>query len=219
MLELLSALGADSCVACDDAPCAAGALAGRVCVDCAAEVPRALTLVARPPEGCARAWQLAAYAGPGGALVRAAKYGGDAATAQALSRRLALAVSALQLLDPAFDATLVVPVPASRWRTAWRGLSLPAVCARGIVELTGLALAPGLERRRGPAQAALPRARRRANARGRFQPRAGVELAGRSVLLVDDVLTTGATLSACARALLEAGARRVEAVALAGPEG
>jgi predicted amidophosphoribosyltransferase len=218
MFELLSALGADTCVACNDSPCLPGALEGRTCADCASELPRALSELRGVPEGCRRAWQLAPYAGAGGTLVRVAKYGGDGATARALARRLALGVSALHLLDPGFCADLVVPVPTSRWRTAWRGLSLPAVSARTIAELTELPTAQALGRRWGRPQAALPHARRRANARGRFLSR-DVDVQGRKLLLVDDVLTTGATLSACARALLEAGAARVDVVVLAGPEG
>jgi predicted amidophosphoribosyltransferase len=74
-----------------------------------------------------------------------------------------------------------------------------------------------LRRPRGGApQATLPAARRHGNVRGAFQvTRQGEALAGRIVVLVDDVSTTGATLEACARPLSEAGVREVRALTAA----
>ena len=85
------------------------------------------------------------------------------------------------------------------------------------LRLTGLPVeARGLARRRlGRPQTGLPAARRAANVRGAFRPRHAPRLVGRSVLLLDDVWTTGATLRECARALRRGGARRIVAFSLA----
>jgi predicted amidophosphoribosyltransferase len=66
-------------------------------------------------------------------------------------------------------------------------------------------------------QGDLTRAQRRANVRGAFKvrPRAAATLRGKTVVLIDDVMTTGATFDACARALRRAGAKEVRALALA----
>jgi predicted amidophosphoribosyltransferase len=72
--------------------------------------------------------------------------------------------------------------------------------------------------RHGPPQAGLPAGRRRANVRAAYAVRwrpAGCGVRGRVLVLVDDVMTTGATLDACSRALLEAGARSVRALTVA----
>jgi predicted amidophosphoribosyltransferase len=69
--------------------------------------------------------------------------------------------------------------------------------------------------RRTPSQADLPAARRHANVRGAFEWRPGVAVKGQTIVLVDDVSTTGATLNACARPLLDAGAAEVRALTAA----
>jgi ComF family protein len=66
-----------------------------------------------------------------------------------------------------------------------------------------------------PSQTDLPAARRHANVRNAFAVRRDADVTGRIVVLVDDVSTTGATLHACARVLLEAGAREVRALTAA----
>ena len=69
--------------------------------------------------------------------------------------------------------------------------------------------------RRTPAQAGLPASRRRTNLRGAFRARTGMDLSGAAILLVDDVLTTGATSQEATRTLLRAGARSVVVAVLA----
>lgn len=122
------------------------------------------------------------------------------------------------LLD---DADAVVPVPLHPWRQ-WRRTYnqadlLAATLGRPVWHV--------LRRRRAtPPQTALDREARRANVRRAFalggwmpgaEARAARQVAGRTLMLVDDVLTTGATLDACARVLLDAGARDVRAVTVA----
>jgi ComF family protein len=120
-----------------------------------------------------------------------------------------------------FAATdLVVPVPLHRLRLWKRRYNQSAELARGLCRRTGLAFAPLLLERTKPtpSQGQMPSAAaRRQNVAGAFRvpPDRRAALKGRKVLLVDDVLTTGATASACARVLKRAGATSVFVLALA----
>jgi ComF family protein len=116
-------------------------------------------------------------------------------------------------------AEIVVPVPLHWRRLVARRFNQAAELARRIAREADLPYAPGLLRRvRATAmQRGLSREARAANLAGAFAapPRRAAELRGRRVLLIDDVYTSGATLSACAAALREAGALRVDALCLA----
>jgi ComF family protein len=121
------------------------------------------------------------------------------------------------LLD---DADLIVPVPLHGGRLWHRRYNQAAELARALGRVAAKPVEPfGLRRVRAtPSQGAMPSAAaRRRNMRGAFQAnpscRTGIE--GRVVLLVDDVLTTGATVDACARVLKRAGAAKVYVLALA----
>ena len=114
---------------------------------------------------------------------------------------------------------LLVPAPLHRRRLFARRYNQAAVLALALARAAGLACDPMLlERTRAtpPQKNLSPEARRR-NVAGAFAVRADKVAAARGahVILIDDVLTTGATLSACARALKKAGARRVDALVLA----
>lgn len=117
------------------------------------------------------------------------------------------------------DADVVVPVPLSRWRLAWRRYNQSAVLAAEVARLSERPYCPAaLKRtRRTRPQPGLSRAQRIENVRAAFAVPAArkADVSGRAVLLVDDVITTGATIAACARALKSAGARRVDVLALA----
>ena len=134
--------------------------------------------------------------------VRALKYRGHRGVASSFGRAMA------ERLVPPSDG-LVVPVPLHRARLRERGYDQAALLARALARRAGLPIAlRGLVRRRAPAaQAGRDAAARRANLRDAFV--ATTPCAGRPVVLVDDVLTTGATADACARALRTAGARAV----------
>ena len=106
---------------------------------------------------------------------------------------------------------LIVPVPLAPLRRLRRGYNQAAELSSCLARLTGLTACRGALRRRlgGRPQAGLPASRRRVNVRGQFTASRSRNLQGRSILLVDDVWTTGATLRECAGALRRAGARRV----------
>lgn len=118
------------------------------------------------------------------------------------------------------EADLIVPVPLHRWRLWARRYNQAAMLAERLARITGKPWNPfALERKRPtPSQGAMPSAKaRRRNVLGAFRvpPTALRLVKGRSILLVDDVITTGATLDACARALKRAGAARINALTLA----
>jgi ComF family protein len=106
---------------------------------------------------------------------------------------------------------VLVPVPLHPARLAERGFNQSGLLARRVARRLGAPLWPSaLTRTRDtPPQATLTRDARRANVRDAFVAREPEHVAGRAVLLVDDVSTSGATLDACSRALLDAGARTV----------
>lgn len=114
---------------------------------------------------------------------------------------------------------VVIPVPVPRMRLIERGYNQAALIAAPVVGRVQALFAPlALSRADGIKQAALGRRERLTNLRGALRVRRPNEVAAKRVLLVDDVSTTGATLEACTRVLLAAGARSVHAVVVARAE-
>lgn len=117
------------------------------------------------------------------------------------------------------EAELIAPVPLHRWRLLRRRYNQAALLALALGRASGVPTVPDLllRRRATPRQGGLSRRARFLNVRGAFvvAPRQAGRVAGKRVLLIDDVLTTGATAEACARALRRAGARAVDLLTLA----
>jgi len=120
-----------------------------------------------------------------------------------LGKALAALVS-----DMGFSPELVLPVPLHRRKIRQRGFNQSVVLARHMSRCLGLKLdVSSLARSRHTAsQVGLNTRERRRNVAGAFVVRRAQRVAGRAVLLVDDVLTTGATVDECSRVLKEAGA-------------
>jgi ComF family protein len=117
------------------------------------------------------------------------------------------------------DADVIVPVPLARLRLLSRRFNQAAVLAGEVSRRTGVPFEPLalVRRRRTASQVGMTRRQRAENMRGAFEAATARRAAirGRKVLLLDDVVTTGATAEACTRALLAAGAARVDVLALA----
>ena len=151
---------------------------------------------------------------PADRLVHQLKYRGWPALAGPLAERM----TALVLPAAMRAATLCVPVPTTAGRLRERGYNQAEVLARAFAGLTRRELRNAL-RREGSArtQTTLQPVARRANVAGAFrvEPREAARIRGAHVLLVDDVLTTGATATACALALAAAGARHIALITFA----
>ena len=197
-----------------------GAAEGVLCADCDADLPRlpagrcprcALAspagvlcgrCLAQPPAYDATVAALA-YEFPADVLVQALKFRGELALAPLLGALLAAR------LPRGARADFLVPVPLAPARLRERGFNQALEVARAVAAATGCRLAPRLAERIGnaPPQVDLPLAERARNVRGAF--RCAQRLEGAEVAVLDDVMTTGATLEELAATLKQAGAARV----------
>jgi predicted amidophosphoribosyltransferase len=197
----------------------AALLAPPLCWSCGAHAPRGralcpgcrrgLVFLPREPVVLSgvRVWAPVAYEGPGRDLVRALKFRGALSLAREMAA-LAVASAPEGLLRGA-----LVPVPLHPVRLRRRGFNQAAVIAEAIGRTTGLAASDCLRRRGpGPPQVGRTRGARLAGPAGSIEARGRVPPVA---LIVDDVVTTGATLAASAAALRQAGTAEVAAIAFA----
>jgi ComF family protein len=186
-----------------------------LCPACHARIGRITTpLCARclagggEPAGCARHPRHRVFAPwvfdeRAATIVHALKYGGRPSLARALGAEIAAAV------PRAWRTDLVLEVPLHAARERERGYNQAGLLADALADALGAPrLAGALRRTRATApQARLREAERRGNVAGAFAAVKPARLAGRRVLVVDDVMTTGATMEACLDALAAAGAK------------
>lgn len=166
------------------------------------------------PPAYARARAAVRYDDIARTLVHALKFQDRTDLAPAMGRWMARAGG--ELLN---DADAIVPVPL-HWRRGWsRRYNQSGALATVIAKQSGVALAAEALKRIRPTahQIGLPRHERAANVQGAFAvtPEKNHLVQGRRLILIDDVLTTGATVDACARALLRAGAAHVDVLVFA----
>lgn len=195
--------GQPLCAACRPSLDARLALPGGVPIGLPADIPYPLLQV----EWCAP------FAGPVRGALHQLKYAGERRLAgplgEAIARRWARVGQ---------GTTVVVPVPVHADRGRQRGYDQAALIADVAATCLGLPCVRALERARATqAQFELGRDERSANVAGAFRvrDRSAAAVAGQWVLLVDDVITTGATLAACGTALEEAGAFAMSAITVA----
>jgi len=149
-------------------------------------------------------------------LVHMLKYEGRTLAGRVLGHNLGLALERSGIVAA---RAVVVPVPLHASRRRERGYNQSLLIARAVAKALQLPVEGGVLRRVRitSTQTALDLAGRAVNVQGAFDVRRHGSLAEKSVLLVDDVVTTGATANACAEALTHAGAREVVVAAAASP--
>lgn len=173
---------------------------GYICARCRASPPHYTAV---------RSW--AVFGGSIRLAIHLLKYKRNVGLGEALSRHL---VHLLETLD--WQVDLLAPIPLGVARLAERGYNQADLIARPLALGMGISYKPRAisKVRDTPSQVDLSAAQRRQNVAGAFQAHAKL-VKERRILLIDDVMTSGATLDACAAALLEAGARQVYGLTLA----
>jgi ComF family protein len=176
----------------------------------ATEAETCAACLARPPR-LDRIRAAVAYGDISRGIAIRLKYGRKVALARTMSRYMQPLVGELP------RDSVLVPVPLHRWRLWGRGFNQSAIVARDLSRRTGLPVSvDALRRTRStPPLKGMGMRQRRRTVAGAFRARRPSELRGRTVVLIDDVLTTGSTAEACARALRKAGASRVDLVSWA----
>jgi ComF family protein len=188
-----------------------------LCPACLANISPPL-LKLETPEPLAGLWVAGLYDHPLDLAIHALKYAGKRRLAEPLGHLLAETYR--REMAASWPPDAVLPVPLHARRQAERGYNQSALLARVLSREVGLPLVEDALRRARytQQQVGLSAAQRRKNVSGAFVCAPDYPLVvGRRLLLLDDVCTTGATISACAEALLTAGARQVWGLVLARP--
>ena len=179
----------------------------KCCLRCALPLPCGSSCPARR-HAFGAAWAAVEHAGPARALVVALKFRGAVGLADAMGSEIGRRAPRSLL-----EGAVLVPVPADPWRRRRRGLDHALLLTTAVARERSLPVALAL-RRSGPAPRQAGQSRRVRTVKGRIEVEAVIEPPPVCVL-VDDVHTTGATLDACAKALITAGTSRVSVVTYA----
>lgn len=162
-----------------------------------------------PPENVSRMIACCYYRSRARKAVLQLKYGGLVYPADAFALMISEKLSGI-------SADLIVPVPSSRASIRKRGFATAELIGKKVSMRTGLPMAKVLGANRGKKeQKGLSAKNRLINAQSAFHLKSGFDISGKTVVLLDDVCTTGATLSAAAKLLLDAGAEEVIAAVFA----
>jgi len=183
-----------------DLPLGTGQPPGEACLDCAGW-----------PTILSSARAAVIMEPPADALVHALKYEGWKTLGESMGRRMAILPSGETGKGP------VIPIPTTRRRQRHRGYNQALVLAEAVAREWNRPLLDALERPEGRTQVRLSPSERRSNVQGtfRFKESLRSRIRGRRVILVDDVLTTGATAISAAETLGEAGAKEVHILTFA----
>ncbi len=196
-LDQIEVLRSPLCLKCGSGMSADGGSADRYCGVC----------LKRPPVFDS-ARSLFSYQGPVRSLLHRLKYASDAGAASTL---ISL-VEETGIEAGLRSSELIVPVPLHRSRLRKRGLNQALVLARALFSQEPEKIKPAMLIRvkNTVAQTQLSGTERRRNLRGAFAMKPGATVAGKSVCLVDDIFTTGTTVTECARILKRSGAETVD---------
>ena len=227
---LLTVVFPSSCVVCRES--LESPTAGPLCAPCRAALPRhrgplcrcGVSLADGVPLPCGRCRRgrssfdagasLGPYEGALRSVIHELKYRGRRRLAPRIAEVMLEEAAVRRVLEP---GVVLAPVPLHPRRLRERGFNQAELLGSALARRTGLPLLSGVlvRRKDTPTQSGLSASERRRNVAGAFVVRRRTAVVGRAVVLVDDVLTTGATARACADALRKAGAASVRVLTVA----
>ncbi len=179
-----------------------------VCRSCAGALQSPASGIRTTAVNLRAVWSCCWYHGKSAECVRLLKYGGKRKMMNVFNEMIGSFLAGKPDLDA---AELIIPVPVHWSRLHGRGYNQALLIARSVSETASIPISRNglIKIRNTPPQAGITKKRRIRNLKDSFLAPDRLSLVGKSVLLVDDVITTGATMETCAAELLKAGVREV----------